>query len=112
MDADNQLLLSEGVCRQLGIDTYHPSVQECQKPNGSDLPKGDEPSQGKAASEGKAKVPTVRVKWLNPACLLANRCTPVQLFVEGNSEEDLLVDIKGEPALMHPEEWDSPCTIV
>ena len=27
MDAPEQLLLSEGVCRQLGILTYHPDVQ-------------------------------------------------------------------------------------
>jgi hypothetical protein len=28
MDAPDQLLLSEGVCRQLGIITYHRDVQE------------------------------------------------------------------------------------
>ena len=28
MDAHDQLLLSEGVCRQLGIITYHPSVEK------------------------------------------------------------------------------------
>jgi hypothetical protein len=27
MDAHDQLLLSEGVCRQLGIISYHPNVE-------------------------------------------------------------------------------------
>ena len=27
MDATDQLLLSEGVCRQLGVITYHPNVE-------------------------------------------------------------------------------------
>ena len=68
-------------------------------------------SQGKVGSEGKAKVLNVRVKLLNSACLLQNWCTPVllqnwctpvQVFIEGDSQRDLLVDIRGEPALIHP----------
>jgi len=31
MDAQDQLLLSEGVCRQLGIIQYHPSVRPCEQ---------------------------------------------------------------------------------
>ena len=31
MDSHEQLLLSEGVCRQLGILTYHPSVESWRK---------------------------------------------------------------------------------
>ena len=50
----------------------------------------------------KAKVPTVRVKLLNSACLLPNWCTPVQLVVEGDSERDLFADIRGEPACPDP----------
>ena len=33
MDAHDQLLLSEGVCRQLEIVTYHPEVKEYQTGN-------------------------------------------------------------------------------
>ena len=39
MDAPDQLLLSEGVCRQLGIISYHPSVVQLKggnKPANSD----------------------------------------------------------------------------
>ena len=71
MDADDQLLLSKGVCRQLGIVTYHPSVQECQKPDVTALPKEDK------ASQDEAKVPTVHVKFVNSARLLPNWCTPI-----------------------------------
>ena len=97
MDADNQLLLSEGVCRQLGIVTYHPSVQEHKKSEVTTLPQEDKGSQ-------EAKVPTVRVKLLNSARLLPNHCTPVQVSVEGGSQGGLLVDIRGEPTLIHPDE--------
>ena len=102
MDADDPLLLSEGVCRQLRIVTYHPSVQERQRPEGTALPKTDEVSQSKTDEEDRAKVPTVRVKLLNSACLLPNQCTPVQVVVEGGSKGDLLANIRGEPALTHP----------
>ena len=104
MDADNPLLLSEIVCRQLGIVIYHPSVRECQRPEGTALPEKDDASQSKTDEEDKAKVPTVRVKLLNSACLLPNRCTPVQVVVEGDSEGDLLADIRGETALIHLDE--------
>ena len=45
MDAHEQLLLSEGVCRQLGIVSYHPSV-----------------TARKSTRKTTAIVPTVRVK--------------------------------------------------
>ena len=50
MDAPEQLLLSEGVCRQLGILTYHPKVQRWR---GGRRPR---------ASEKQAKIPMVRVR--------------------------------------------------
>ena len=94
MDADDPLLLSEGICRQLGIVTYHPSVRERHSPEGTSLPKMGEASQSKTDEEDKAKVPTVRVKLLNSACLLPNCCTPVQVVVESDSKGDLLADIR------------------
>ena len=35
---------------------------------------------------------------------MPNRCTPVEVFVKDDSEGDLLVDIRGEPALIHHDE--------
>ena len=62
MNAKEQLLLS-GVCRQLGILSYHPDV----KPH--KITKGDQPG-----AEGTARVPTVRVKLVQSARLPSNQC--------------------------------------
>ena len=82
MDACDQLLLSEGVCRQLGIVTYHPSL----------LPR--DTSDG--TCEADTLVPSVRVSLVQTLKIPANRsalvpvrveCTPQQgnlpMFVEG-----------------------------
>ena len=52
MDAKEQLLLSEGVCRQLGIITYHPDVKPRAKSSGG----------GQTSLKNAARIPTVRVK--------------------------------------------------
>ena len=46
MDAPEQLLLSEGICRQLGILTYHPDVQPG---NGDKKQPNVEPEEGVTA---------------------------------------------------------------
>lgn len=48
MDAHDQLLLSEGVCRQLGIVSYHPDVEVWR-------------GHRKQEVRSEAKVPSVRV---------------------------------------------------
>ena len=50
MDATEQLLLGEGVCRQLGIVTYHPDVKRCL--------------ETVETSDAAVQVPTVRVQLL------------------------------------------------
>lgn len=52
MDAPEQLLLSEGVCSQLGIVTYHHDVE---------VWRGGRKSK-KRAQSGEVQVPTVRVR--------------------------------------------------
>ena len=64
MDAREQLLLSEGVCRQLGIIRYHPSV----KPHKA-IELGENVEVG---TKDVACVPTVRVKLVQSICLLPN----------------------------------------
>ena len=49
MDTDEQLLLGEGVCRQLGIVTYHPDVIDAEE-----------------SERTEARVPTVSVSLLKP----------------------------------------------
>ena len=79
-------------------------MREHQRPEGTALPKTEEASQSKTDEENKAKVPTVRAKLLNSACLLTNWCTPVQVVLVGGSKGDLLADIRGEPALIQHDE--------
>lgn len=59
MDAQDQLLLSEGVCRQLGIVTYHPSIEPPAVPDRN--------------SDVEALVPTVRVRLVQSLRLPANQ---------------------------------------
>ena len=67
MDAPEQLLLSEGICRQLGILTYHPDVQPG---NGDKKQPNVEPEEG-----SDCKVPMVRVQLIQNVHLLPNECT-------------------------------------
>ena len=82
MDAHDPLLLSEGVCRQLGIISYHPEVEPKElTPNGSSDPEG-------------AVVPTVRVWLLQSISLPAGYSAVVPVKVEGASKvnEPMLLD--------------------
>ena len=59
MDAEEQLLLSEGVCRQLGIVSYHPQVEVWRGRQKQDV----------THTKNKVKVPTIRVKLINSVSL-------------------------------------------
>ena len=68
MDAQDQLLLAEGVCRQLGIVSYHPEVETWR-----------------GGSKGKDKtvtVPLVRVSMLKSMRVLPNQSTLVTVQVD------------------------------
>ena len=66
MDAIDQLLLSEGVCRQLGIVTYHPSLVTGRAPK----------------KKGTPVVPSIRVSLMQTVKLLPNQSAvvPVKLW--------------------------------
>ena len=72
MDATDQLLLSEGVCRQLELVTYHPTVQ----------PK-------KPARGGSAVVLSVRVELVQSLRLPLSRSAVVEVQLEGLPSKDL-----------------------
>lgn len=78
MDAHDPLLLSEGVCSQLGIVSYHPDVE----------------SQVPAAVSEEAAVPTVRVCLLQSVSIPTGQCALVPVRVEGAcpSKGPLLLD--------------------
>ena len=79
MDAGDQLLLSEGVCRQLGILSYHPQI-----------------SSKKASKKGDivAIVPMVRVSLVQSLRLPSEQSSLVRVKLEGaqDSEEPLIVE--------------------
>ena len=75
MDAHDQLLLSEGVCRQLGIITYHRAVQPLRGGLRRDGHSGE-------ADETHAKVPTVRVSLVQSLSLLPHQSSTVQVRVD------------------------------
>ena len=75
MDAPEQLLLSEGVCRQLGILTYHPDVQRWRG--------GRRPG----APEKQAKIPMVRVRLVQSVCVLPLQSTVVNVQLDGPDSE-------------------------
>ena len=90
MDASEPLLLSEGVCRQLGIISYHPEV----------FPVGKKALNSELEFEGadKCQVPTVRVQLVQSLRLLPNQ----SVMAEGRLIGEGLEDPKG-PLLLEPD---------
>ena len=91
MDACDQLLLSEGVCRQLGMIRFHPSVERWKKVTGtskshsrestcSDTPNID----NSTLQPQEAKVPTVRVHLVQTAHLLPRQSKVVEVRLSGD----------------------------
>ena len=93
MDAHVQLLLSEGVCRQLGILSYHPEVEKWR--GGHKKAARGQTTLTAAQTESatdpqtEVKVPTVRVKLVQAVKLDPCRSTMVKVrFTPGLSGED------------------------
>ena len=81
MDATDQLLLSEGVCQQLGIVTYHSSLQpaEDSAPEPIDL----------------SIVPTIRVSLIQSLRLPQSKSAIVPMRLEpstGKTHQSLLIE--------------------
>ncbi|XP_065917442.1 uncharacterized protein [Dysidea avara] len=72
MDAPESLLLSEGMCRKLGIISYHPNVQD-----------GGSTKQDQSITENSCTVPTVRVRLIHDIHLLPDECVTAQVKLEG-----------------------------
>ena len=84
MDAHDQLLLSEGVCRQLGIVRYHSSVERWHGGK----------RQGQLPQPAKPQVPTVRVNLVQSVRLLPHqsKMVEVQLTPATSLNQPLLVE--------------------
>ena len=117
MDAADQLLLSEGVCRQLGVVTFHPNVEQwrrCSKkarqnptssftaqsensPPATSNPESHDSSSSSSSTETpgstepsvttEAKVPAVRVNLVQSVHLLPHQSQVVEVSLD--CKEDL-----------------------
>ena len=101
MDAHDQLLLSEGVCRQLGIIHYHANVerwrggrkrhaQPIDSPVPPVVPKEGEPDasmEPHPSPEQPAVVPTVRVDLLQSTYVLPHQSRVVEVVLQDVSDQ-------------------------
>ena len=97
MDAGEQLLLLEGVCRQLGIIQYHPEVQPWRHRKKN--PAAAVPAEGGTPTDstpGDALVPTISIKLVQSLRLPAGQCAVVPVQVEGARD--------GTPLLLEPDQ--------
>ncbi len=94
MDAQDQLLLSEGVCRQLKILSYDPDVEVWRggRRRSHGRNRREQPQPGTSA----AKVPTVRVRLVRTVRLPPRQTTVVKARVEKGLR-------RGEPLLLEPD---------
>ena len=81
MDAANQLLLSEGVCRQLGIVTYHPALQTSKV------------NKSRAAD---ALVPSIRVKLIQSIKLPPSQSMLVFVALEKPNDVEQSIVVEGD----------------
>ena len=98
MDTCDQLLLSEGVCRQLGIISYHPDVRPWNKDNGElVLQPSDKQKESitTTLSQKDARVPQVRVRLLQSVKVLPQHTKNVKVQVDRECRS-------GEPMLLEP----------
>ena len=100
MDAPEPLLLSEGVCRQLGIVVYHPEVKPRGKTSGLDT---------------KTQVSAVRVQLVESVKLLPgpDRCVMAEVELSGNGVTGTLLlepdpQFKREQGVVVPDALVSP----
>ena len=88
MDAHEQLLLSEGVCRQLEIISYHPEVQVFPPPK--------EKESGAKIADQPCQVPSVRVQLVKGVRVPPNRSVLVEAQLVGDTQ------ISRGPLLLEP----------
>ena len=90
MDASEQLLLSEGVCRQLGVISYHPEVHpaKANKKTSSAEPE---------AEKAECQVPTVRVQLVQSLRLPPNQSAMVDVRLIGGRGSEFECPVLFEP---------------
>ena len=90
MDAHDQLLLSEGVCRQLGIIVYHhPDVKVM---NAS-------PQHASSGRDRVTKVPSIRVRLLRSVRVPSEQSTLVSVHLLGCKHSNQPMLLERDPSL-------------
>ena len=90
MDAADQLLLSEGVCRQLGIISYHPEVESWRGKRRKPPPVSElKPAEGQDPDGGddsvsSALVPLIRVNLVQTVHLLPHQSKVVEVRIDAD----------------------------
>jgi len=93
MNAKEQLLLEEGVCRQLGMVKYHPDVQPCDgKPVFGGTPILKDP-------EASVQVPVVHIQVIGSQSILPQQTTCVSVEMVGGSVSGKELMIEPSPSL-------------
>ncbi len=85
MDAPEHLLLSEGVCHQLGIQAYHPAVV------------AEEPGRKEEGGKPTCRVPTVRVRLVQSVRLLPNQSVLADVELTGETLAESKTPLLLEP---------------
>ena len=93
MDAPKDLLLSEGVCRQLGILTYYPEVQPLR------IRRGEKTSEKSTETkETDCQVSMVRVRLVQGLQLLPGQSMPVEVELSCQELKDTHCSLLFEPS--------------
>ncbi len=105
MDAHDQLLLSEGVCRQLGIIAYHKAVEAWRggrkkaRQGGAGRWKEQGKQQGSQKPLDTAQVPTVRVRLVQSVRILPHHCAAVDVRCDTNTWDAGLLLFERDPEI-------------
>ena len=97
MDVHEDLLLTEGVCHQLGILTYHPEVQPLRIRRGEKT--SDKSKEMKETTEQQCdcQVPMVGVRLVQGLWLLPNQSIPVEMELCSQELKDTHCSLLFEP---------------
>ena len=87
MDAHDQLLLFEGVCRQLDILTYHPDIHVWRG------------RKKQSSSEMQAQVPSVSIRLMQTVQMPPQQSALVEVRVDRTNLGDQAVHLESDPHL-------------
>ena len=85
MDAAEQLLVSEGVCRQLGIVNNHPEVQSGYTSTQESADDTVTETSGDPVKVSECRIPTINVRLVRDIRIPSNSMAIAEVQIEGLS---------------------------